>query len=280
MRGCVVTASLLLASRTTTMEWRKLVSLRMVAVIGATAVCVSAAMAAFYVWLIAQVGQPAVVTATETTMLTTRPGVTTTASAVLGVLCVASDRRGGGLALAAVVEPVRARLAMAKALAAAGAGVSLGLVGIGVNAMVVLSTLGRPGLVDDARSWVAIVFGSVAVHIGWAALGVAVGLLVPPSPGAILVVGVGPWLVERVVSVLTVSVPGGWLERALTGADPFAAAARLASPLTVDHPVVIGATTSVHRWAPGPDLVIFAVFVTAVLLIAIGSFTRSDLDHD
>jgi len=263
---------------TTVMEWRKLTSLRLVAVLCLGSVAVSAVLAVFYSWVVIQVDLDSAVSAVEATVMTTsKATVTALVAGVVGVLCVASDRRGGGLAVAAAIEPNRARIVVAKGVVTAAVGVMVGCVGLATNALVAALRLhSHDLLLTDVSSWTMIVVGNVVVHVGWAALGVAVGLAVRATPAAVLTILVGPWFIERTLGLLRASGAHEGVMDALWRVNPFAAAAGLRNPLVVVDPVV-----DLVGPGPGGGLVVsaftFTVFVAGSLVLAGKSFIRTDL---
>lgn len=263
------------------MERHKLITLRVSVVLAAAGLVASALIAAGYAWVVLQVGADLPVSAVEaTTVTTTRTSVTTIVVGLLGVLCVSSDRRSGGLELAVVIEPDRSRVVLAKALVAAAAGASLGLTALAANTLVAVAVLGRSGLVADAWSWLGLGAGAVCVHAGWAVIGVAIGLLVRSTSAAVLTLVAGPWLLGRALAVLALTgASGGILERAASF-NPFAAAARLQSPLTIPSPVIVADGSGGGVSAVAYAALSFAVLVVLALAWAGRSFTTADLQRE
>ena len=263
---------------TTVMEWRKLTSLRLIAGLCLGSVVLSAVLAVFYSWVVIQVDLDLAVSAVEATVMTTsKATVTALVAGVVGVLCVTSDRRGGGLAVAAAIEPNRARIVVAKGVVAATVGVMVGFLGLATNALVAALRLHPHELfLTDVSSWTVVVLGNAAVHIGWAALGVAVGLAVRATPAAVMTIVVGPWLIERALGLARASGAHEGVMDALWRVNPFAAADGLRNPLVVVDPVV-----DLVGPGPGAGLLVsaltFAVFVAGALVLAGRSFLRTDL---
>jgi ABC-2 type transport system permease protein len=262
----------------TIMEWRKATSLRILSVLGLVSVGVSAVLALFYTWVVLQVHLETPASAVEATAVTTsKAAVTALVAGVVGVLVVASDRRGGGLAVSATIEPRRARIVAAKAVVAAVIGATVGCLGLATNALVAALRLTPHDLfLTDVSSWALLVAGAVAVHVGWAALGVAVGLAIRAMPAAVLAIVGGPWLVERVIGVARASSAPEDVMGVLDRINPFAAADGLQNPLVIVEPVVevVGSGTSVGILG---SAAVFAAFVALALWLAGRTFVRADL---
>jgi hypothetical protein len=259
------------------MEVRKLTSLRLTRALGLAALAASVLITLGYAWLVGQIAPESPVSAEEATMATVgRPGPVAVAVALLGVLAVTADRRGAGLAVTATIEPLRAVGVLAKAAAAALCGCVLAVVGLALDTAAALAMLGPEGLVTGAGDWARVVLGALAVALAWAAIGVAVGFLVPAAAPAALLVVLGPWLAGRAVALLaTTGVPGPVVDL-VVAVDPFRAAADLRGPLQVADPVILGAVEHAPASAAAAAAVL-AVFVVALLASAAARHSRTDL---
>ncbi len=257
------------------MELRKLASLRLTLHLGLAALLASLAMTAGYAWLVGQLAPGSPISPQEATLATVgRPGPVAIAVALLGVLSVTADRRGAGLAVAATIEPRRAVAVLAKTAAAALTGCVLTALGLAVDTFAARGMLGPEGLVSEPVDWLRIVTGALAVALAWAAIGVAVGFLVPAAAPAVLLVVVGPWLIGRAVALLTTTGVPMPVVDLVVAVDPFRAAAALRGPLQVDHPVVLG--TVDHASLP-VAVCVLAAFVIALVAAATARHSRTDL---
>jgi ABC-2 type transport system permease protein len=163
-------------------------------------------------------------------------GLTALFTLVLGILAVAGEHRHRTITDTYLTRPRRSDVLTAKLVVYTGAGVGFGLVGaVTAVAATAVAAAATGVTVDwsDPDLW-RTVAGGVLWNISFAALGVALGALLPNPIGAIT--GALAWfaLVEGVVAQLVGSTASQWL--------PFAAGAALgALPTAADQLPQLGA---------------------------------------
>lgn len=168
-------------------EWLKVRTVRLPALLAATAVALTLVLALQPVLSAGRNGSPSLGTAGALLAVIGSTSRGPLVALVLGVLVVTAEHRHATLTPVLLQTPSRARLLAAKSAFAAMGGLGLGLLGLATSLSVgALSGAVRPGLLNADIAWR--VTGLALAHPLYALLGVGVGALAARSqPVAVLI---------------------------------------------------------------------------------------------
>jgi ABC-2 type transport system permease protein len=186
--------------------------------------------------------------------------------AVLGVFASGHEYRYGTIQPTLTTVPRRVPLFAAKVLVVGATALVVTAVSMLLNVAATLPFWERTPTLTDVT-----VPGYLLLAVLWAALGVALGLLLRGVPGALVVFLVTPMIVEQLVFQLSFVPQLHWLTPAVKFL-PFTAGLQL-----VSTGEAAGGTAQevglLPRW---PSAAVFAVFVAAALVGAATLFRRRD----
>jgi len=187
--------------------------------------------------------------------------------AVIGVFASGHEYRYGTIQPTLTTVPQRGRLFAAKAVVVGATALVVTTVSVLLNVAVTLPFWAdAPSLVDVT------VVGYVLLSVLWAVLGVALGQLLRGVPGALVVLLVTPMIVEQLIFRLSYVPALDWLTPAVKFL-PFTAGLQLVSAAGEASGGLASEVGLFTRW---PSAAVFAIFVAAVLAVAVTLFRRRD----
>ncbi|MDG4832683.1 hypothetical protein O7627_25730 [Solwaraspora sp. WMMD1047] len=259
-------------------EWRRLRTLRSTWWLFGVSLVVTAllglAFAALVLDLRADPGQA--VSSSETFILVlTRSVLTPVAAGLIGVFAIGHDLRYGTVTTTLLVTPRRSVALAAKALVVAGATAAMAVANLAVAWTVALAVLsGRIPMDLSPFHLVRAQAGFVLLVVGWALIGLALGLLLPSQPAAILALVVTPFIIEPIFRLFLGSSSFGPVREAAQFL-PFAAGDAMLSGADASASAVLGESMS----GAGPLVggATFLLFVAILSWGGVASFRQRDV---
>jgi ABC-2 type transport system permease protein len=189
--------------------------------------------------------------------------------AIIGIFSTGHEYRHGTIQPTLTALPQRSRLITAKLLVISGVTVAVTLVSIALNALALLVFWGDvPGLFDDPLR--AALLGYVLYTLIYTLVGLGLGLLFRGVPSALVVIFLGPLVIESLIFGLSFLPMADWLVPVVKFL-PFHSGARL---MAVDLNVDMGQDFDYFgRWGSGG---VFAVFAALIVTAAWVLFKKRD----
>jgi ABC-2 type transport system permease protein len=189
--------------------------------------------------------------------------------AIIGIFTTGHEYRHGTIQPTLTALPQRSMLITAKILVVSGVTVAVTLASIALNALALLIFWGDvPGLFDDPLR--SALLGYVLYTLIYALVGLGLGLLFRGVPSALVVIFLGPLVIESLIFGLSFLPMADWLVPVVRFL-PFQSGARM---MAVDLSMDMGQDFDYFgRWGSGG---VFAVFAALIITAAWILFKKRD----
>jgi ABC-2 type transport system permease protein len=189
--------------------------------------------------------------------------------AIIGIFATGHEYRHGTIQPTLTALPQRSTLITAKILVVSGVTVAVTLVSIALNALALLIFWGDvPGLFEDPLQ--SALLGYVLYVLIYTLVGLGLGLLFRGVPSALVVIFLGPLVIETLIFGLSFLPMADWLVPVVKFL-PFQSGARM---MAVDLNVDMGQDFDYFgRWGSGG---VFAVFAALIVTAAWILFKKRD----